>query len=137
MALPPIDVQLSKFEQLEILRNEIEERTEELKETEKQIRATMYEKARMDYLKALHPLFQQLQEPPQVAQLPQYQAYREALNEAIVKMREAMRMLETETRGQQAPPSANRPQPSAAPAANKRARFDDFDAFKQNRQRGT
>lgn len=140
MALPPIQISLTNFEQLEILRDEIETRTEELKETEKQIRAALYDKARIEYLRSQHPIFQQLEEPPALAQLDQYQAYRDALSEAIGRMRESLKALEAETRGQQAPPGTQAPSARPGippPAAGRRAaKFDDFDAFKNARGPG-
>jgi len=147
MALPPIQIQLSKFEQLEILRSEIELREGELKQTEKSIREVLFEQERQKYLQTIHPIFSQLPPPQHAATLPQLHANREALGEAIVVMQTAFQALEAETHGQNAPPSRN---PSvlrsaagasgaAAPAAGapRRAKFDSFDDFRANKTGGT
>ncbi|MBI3828105.1 MAG: hypothetical protein HY291_01220 [Planctomycetes bacterium] len=148
MGLPPIQVQLSKFEQLEILRQEIELREEEFKQTEKYIRTIMWEVERQKYLQSIHPLFQQLQPPAEAASLVQFTANREALQSAIDVMKLQLQALEAETRGQAVPPGlrASMPQrpgaPSAAasaaggiPGAAKR-KFDSFDDFRTQRPGG-
>jgi len=137
MALPPIAVQLSKFEQLEIVRQEIEARETELKHVEKQIRDCMFELERQRFLQTLHPIFQQMTKPEQAAHLPQLNANRESLSGAIQSMQGALAALEGETAGQHAPPSRNpglqRAGPGAAPAAGaapRRAKFDSFEDFR-------
>ncbi|MCW8131472.1 MAG: hypothetical protein KIS92_14075, partial [Planctomycetota bacterium] len=107
MGLPPIQVSLSKFEQIEILRQEIELREEEFKQTEKYIRTILWEIERQRFLQSIHPLFTQLQPPPEAAQLNQYVANRDALNTAIETMKNQLLVLEAETRGQ-APPAGLR-----------------------------
>ena len=141
MALPPIQIQLSKFEQLEIVRAEIELREKELKQTEKSIREVLFEVERQRYLQTIHPIFSQLPPPEQAANLPQLHANREALAAAIEAMQAAVKALEGATAGQTAPPSrglgALRQQqagaggsaagaPAAATAAPRRAKFDTF-----------
>ena len=106
MALPPISVQLTKFENIEILRIEIEAREEELKVSEKTIRALLYEIEKVRYLKSLHPFFLQIPDPPEAATVPQLHTKREALNQAIETMKAHLAQLEGETLGQTAPPSA-------------------------------
>jgi len=83
MPLPPIQIQLTKFENIEILRQEIELREEELKQTEKYIRGILWEVERQKYLQTVHPLFQQLQTPAEAANLPQFHSNREALAAAV------------------------------------------------------
>ncbi|HYF48928.1 MAG TPA: hypothetical protein VEJ63_05965 [Planctomycetota bacterium] len=143
MALPPIQIQLSKFEQIEILRQEIELREGELKQTEKSIREVLFELERQRYLQTIHPIFGQLPQPQQAATLPQLQANREALADAITTMQTALTALESETHGQTAPPSRNpsvlrQQQAGGAGAAGaagapRRAKFDSFDDFRANR----
>lgn len=147
MGLPPIQVQLSKFEQLEILRQEIELRDEELKQTEKFIRTVMWEIERQKYLQTIHPLFQQLQPPQEAASLSQYTANRDALGQAIEALKVQLQVLEAETRGQAVPAGLRASMPprpaapgapgagAAAPGAPKR-RFDSFDDFRTQRPGG-
>lgn len=147
MGLPPIQVQLSKFEQLEILRQEIELRDEELKQTEKFIRTVLWEMERQKYLQTIHPLFQQLQPPQESGNLTQYLANREALGQAIEALKIQLQVLEAETRGQAVPAGLRASMPprpaapgvpgagAAAPGAPKR-RFDSFDDFRTQRPGG-
>lgn len=129
MALEPINIQLSKFEQIEVLRQEIELRGEELKETEKSIRAVLWEIERIKYLSTVHPLFRQLPQPAEAANLPQLQANREALGQAIEALKVSLTALEGETKGMQ-PPPARAGMPGAGAGAAPRKKFDSFDDFR-------
>jgi len=141
MALPPIQVQLSPFEQLEILRQEVGLREEEFKETEKYIRQLQFEVERQNYLKSIHPLFQQLQAPAEAANMPQLLANREALAVAIDTMKAALAALEAATKGKAVPPGARTALPGRPGAPQvpgvpglagvpKRAKFESFDDFR-------
>lgn len=141
MPAQPITVQLSKFEQIEILRLEIEARQEELKKTEQQIRECLYEIEKQRYLQTLHPLFQTVPPPENAAHLAQFNAHRESLTEAVQVMEAALTSLQGETAGQTAPPSRllSRPGGPANPAAGvsaPRRKFDSFDDFKSSRTGG-
>lgn len=143
MASPPIAVTLSKFEQLEILRAEIELRESELKGVEKQIRDCLFELERQRFLQTIHPVFSQLAPPEQSAHLPQLNANREMLADAIRSMQAVMTQLESETAGLSAPPSRNpglqrpgAPAPAAG-AAPRRAKFDSFEDFRAAKPGGT
>ena len=128
MALPPITVELTVFAKIEILRQEIEKRKEELKETEKTIRQVMTELERQKYLKSLHALFQQIEDPPQAAQLNDYVAYRDAVSEAVAIMQQTLTQLETETKGATPSPGAG----GQADASN--VKFDSFESFKNKKK---
>ena len=136
MALPPIQVQLSKFEQIEILRAEIELREQELRQTEKQIRDLLFESERQKYLRSVHPIFNQLPAPESAAHLPQLNANRDALGEALEAMRSSLAKAEAETAGQTAPPSRNPAAGLPRPAQPRAARFDSFDQFRANKSNG-
>jgi hypothetical protein len=131
MALPPIQVSLTKFEQIEILRAEIDLREKELHETDKQIRKIMFENERQKYLQGIHPAFQQLSPPEGMEQLAQLNLNRETLGTACEALRAALGALEAETGG----PSAPRAQAAspAAGAASRRPKFDSFEKFGQNK----
>ncbi len=142
MASPPIAITLSKFEQLEILRAEIELREGELKQVEKQIRDCMFELERQRFLQTIHPVFAQLAPPEQAANLPQLHANRETLADAVRTMQAMMTQLESETAGQSAPASRNpglqRPgAPAPAAGAPRRAKFDSFEDFRATKPGGT
>ena len=142
MVLPPIQVQLTKFENIEILRQEIELREEELKQTEKCIRGILWEVERQRYLQSVHPLFQQLQAPAEAANLPQFLSNREALASAVEAMQATLQRLEAETKGQAAPPGLQGGQPSragqpgAAGLGARKSKFDSFDDFRTQRPGG-
>lgn len=138
MAPPLVSLKLSKFEQIEILRAEIELRDTELKQVEKQIRAVLFEVERQRFLQTLHSVFQQLTPPEHAAHLPELEANREALFDALAVMQSALKNLETETTGQTAPPSRSSGmiRPAGGINAPKRAKFDSFDDFKASKSSG-
>ena len=147
MAMDPIKVELSKFEHLEILRQEVEQREAELKETEKSVRAILWENERLKYLQSLHPTFAQLVAPNAGAgQLKQLQELREVLGAALVAAQDALKILEVEMKGQRPPASPPRKQLSAVPLPPKapgaslgaapRNRFDVGDPFRAQRPGG-
>lgn len=131
MTLAPLTVLLTKFEQLEILRQEVETREAELRETERRIRELLFETERQKYLKSLHALFGDLKLPPEAGQMQTLYARREALHQALETMRKAMTALETETRGQAAPAPVRA---GAAPGA--RRGFESFEEFRNQRKAG-
>jgi hypothetical protein len=132
MSLPPITLQLSKFEQLEILRLEIETREEELRNIEKSIRQILWELERQKYLKSLSPFFEQLTLPEEAARLPDLEAYRVALGDAIETIRAGVAALEKETKDQVPPPKGNMP----SRFGPRKAGFDSFEDFRSQRKSG-
>lgn len=137
MALPTISVQLSKFEHIEILREEIEAREKELQESERKIREILWASEKQRYLKSLHPFFlSALQDSPEAAQIPQLHIRREALSQALEIMRVQLTQVEAETAGQTAPPSQGGGVPQKKLSelqaqGPKKNRFDSFDDFKK------
>src|SRR5205809_7984450 len=97
MPLPPIVIQLSNFEQIEILRHEIEQFEEELKKTEVRIREVLYQVEKQRYLSTVHPVFQHTQNVPDGQALPELFNARETLASAIDSMKVAMTSLEAIT----------------------------------------
>lgn len=140
MGLAPISVELTDYEKIEILRHEIELREEELSEAEKSIRSIMYELERQRYLGTIHALFQQLPQPEEAAALPQLQANREGLSQAIQTMKAALQALEGAMAGaapQGAPAQRpGLPQRQPSQAGGQRVRFDSFEQFRQQRKGG-
>lgn len=135
MPAPPITVQLSKFEQIEILRLELGEREEELRQTESKIRDILFEIERLKYLRSLHALYQKQPEPQEAASLPELQSRREALREALDTLQAALSALERETAGQTPPAGrvARPPSSSAADRSGAKRRFESFEDFRANR----
>lgn len=139
MALPPITVQLSKFEQLEILRLETEAREEELRGLETKIRDILYDVEKRRYLHSLHPIFQELQPHAEMVNYQTIVQRRQALDEALANLKAATAALEAETAGLTRPSGAmpagglramQASQPGAAGAAAPRRKFDSFDDFR-------
>jgi len=138
MPAPPITIQLSKFEQIEILRLEIEEREEELRQTEIKIRNVLFDVERLKFLKGLHAIYQKQPQPQEAANLPALHAQRDALRDALDVLQEALSALRRETAGQAPPPGRGagpaRPGSNpAAPTSGPRRKFDTFDDFRANR----
>ena len=140
MPLDPIRVTLSPYERLEILRQELELREQEFLEVEKRVRQILWELERQRYLQTVHPLFQQLQKPAEASELPQLNANREALDSALKTLRttfqaveEEVRILPASAKGSQ-DPSGSRP---GAGANQRRAKFDSFEQFRQQKGGGS
>ncbi len=140
MPLPPIVHQLSNFEQIEILRNEIEQFEEELKKTESRIRDVLYQIEKQRFLQTVHPVFKHSPIVAESEALPEMNETRETLAGALDSMRAALAELEgisgpVPQRPPQRPnaPPLQRPPsmqaPAAAPAANPGIRKNRFDAF--------
>jgi chromosome segregation ATPase len=131
MPAPPITVQLTKFEHLEILRAEIETREGELKQLERQVREILFEMERQKYLQTVHAVFRELRPPADAVNLPQLQARRETVTEAVQALQATVANLERETAGQ-VPTGTARPA-TGAPGARPGRKFDSFEDFKANR----
>lgn len=137
MALPPITVQLSKFEQIEILRAESDAREEELRLLETKLKAILYDVEKRRYLQSIHGLFQECEPHPEMVNYQALCQRRETLGEALDMVKASLAALEAEA-GSSAPPrSALRQPPTAAGlpgAAPVRRKFDSFDDFRSTRQ---
>jgi hypothetical protein len=145
MPLPPIAVQLSAFEQIEILRHEIEQFEEDLKKTEVRIRELLYLFEKQRFLQTVHPLFQHAPAIAGGEQLPELYGNREALAQGLEAMKQALAHLEATAGPAPARPAMQAPQrpaatrapgvaPGAAPqpgagVSNPGLRRNRFDAF--------
>lgn len=142
MPLAPISIQLSNFQQIEILRDQIEQFEEELKKTESRIRDVLYQVEKQRYLRTVHSIFQQLADAPDSQALPELHVTREALADALDVMKTSLASLEA-TSGPTPPRSApplQRPIPTRTagvapqaqpsnPNAQNPLRRNRFDAF--------
>ena len=79
MPLPLLTHQLSNFEQIEILRNEIDQFEEELKKTESRIRDVLYQIEKQRFLTTVHVVFQQGRLLPESESLTELNTTRETL----------------------------------------------------------
>lgn len=140
MALPPITLQLSKFEQIEILRAEIDARDEELRHLETKLKDILYDVEKRRYLQSVHPLFQECQPHPDMVNYQALCQRRESIGEALDLLKSNLSALEAETGTIGAPRPAGLRQPPAPAglpgAAPVRKRFDSFDDFRATRQGG-
>jgi hypothetical protein len=137
MALPPITVQLSKFEQLEILRLEIDAREDELRELEAKLKAILYDVEKRRYLLSIHGFFQEVEPHPEMVNYQNLAQRRDILGQAIETLKSHLTALEAETGTTGAARPALRPAagPPPAPGAP-RKRFDSFDDFRTSRSGG-
>ncbi|MEI6231568.1 MAG: hypothetical protein WCT04_00845 [Planctomycetota bacterium] len=99
MPLPPLSHQLSTFEQIEILRNEIEQFEEEFKKTESRIRDVLYQVEKQRFLTTVHHIFQHGQTLPEAQALPELNSTRETLASALEAMKQALSSLESASGG--------------------------------------
>lgn len=120
MSLTPITVQLSNFQQIEILRDQIEQFEEDLKKTESKIRTAVYEEEKRRYLRSVHPIFQHSPEPEGSRELPEMQRMREALAGALESLKAALANLEAVSgpvpQRQPQVQTQQRPMPTRAPS---------------------
>ena len=135
MLPPPITVELNKYGQIEILRAEILRVEEELKETEKQLRAILLEEERQNFLRTVHVMYQTMQWPEPAGDLNRLNATRNALFDALQGLQTAMGQLEADggkgsgiaRTAQPAQPVASAPSALGGP---RRQKFDSFDEFR-------
>lgn len=128
MAVEPIKIELTVYNHLQILRTELEERTEELAKLESRMKEIQFEVERIRYLGTIDPALAQVAPPADYAQYSQMEEKRANLYRAIAALKANLQVVETETGSQ---PEAGK-QPSLAelraqkPGAAKRSRFDTF-----------
>ena len=118
MPLPPLTHQLSTFEQIEILRNEIEQFEEELKKTESRIRDVLYQIEKQRFLTTVHPIFQHTQSVAEAQALPELNNTRETLASGLEAMQQALASLEAASGGApiRVPQSRPAPIPTRSPS---------------------
>ena len=126
MGLSPITVSLTKFQQLEILRQEEEDRAREFADIEKKIRAILWEVERIKYLQRVHPHYRALKIPEEAAELPALEQYRQSLADALATVRASIQELEKELG-----PGAAAPPPGSGMQA--RRKYNSFEEFRRSR----
>ncbi|MGH7146123.1 MAG: hypothetical protein ACREJ2_18575 [Planctomycetota bacterium] len=130
MAVEPIKVELTVFNHLQILRDELEARLDELAKLETRMKEVQFQLERIRYLGTIDPMLAQVEPPEGYAEYAKWEERRQQLYRAIAALKANQQVAETET-GSQAQAAAPR-QPSLAelraqkPPAAKRSRFDTF-----------
>lgn len=104
MALDPNRVELTKFEQLEILRHEEETLTEKSRETERAIADIQYQVARLRYLQSVDPYYHLLPPPEGLKQLPEWEKMRRDVTRALEAVRTQISLLEADASVKAGPP---------------------------------
>jgi hypothetical protein len=129
LAIEPIKVELTVFNQLQILRDEMEARSEELAHIETRMKEVQFEIERIRYLGTIDPLLAQIEPPKEYAEYAKMEEHRQSLYRALAALKANLQVVETETG---TTGSTGAKQPSLAdlraqkPAAAKRSRFDTF-----------
>jgi hypothetical protein len=109
MGLEPLNVTLSSFEKLEILRSELKEREAELQKVEQTLRTALRELATFRYLKSVSPFYSTRATPPEASSVPELEKRRQALFQLIQTLRsEISRTEAAASGGKPAPPASNR-----------------------------
>ena len=141
MPPPPITVELNKFAQIEIVRNEIARLEGTLKDVERQIRETLFEHERLRFLRGLHPIFQDLTPGEKLGDANKLNASRDTVFDALQTLQAALARLEAETGGKSiapAPrPTSNPASTAGNPAVAGRRRFESFEQFKAQHENGS
>ena len=94
MPLPLMTHQLSNFEQIEILRHEIEEFEEELKKTESSIRDVLYKVEKQKFLMSVHHSFHSRYDGNESGSLNELYQTRETVSGALDAMKQLLASLE-------------------------------------------
>ncbi len=126
MGLDPISVSLTKFQQLEILRQEEEDRAKEMAEVEKRIRNILWEMERLKYLQRVHPHYMSVKPPEEASALADLEKYRQSLGGALAAIKIAIQALEKELG-----PGVAAPPPGGSGQA--RRKYNSFEEFRRNR----
>lgn len=129
LAVEPIKFDLTVFNHLQILRDEIEARSEELAHLETRMKEVQFEIERIRYLGTIDPMLAQIEPPKEYAEYPKMEEHRQALYRALAALKANLQVVETET-GSAGATAAKQPSLSELraqkPPAAKRSRFDTF-----------
>ncbi len=134
-ALEPIQVRLSPFEKLQILRAEFEAKTEELQRHEALIRAQLYKLETQRYLESLDPFYaaNPPADLPTKAEMDALSAQRQALANVVKTIEANLPAVVEATKNSPAEtgqPAAAASGPAAGPA--RKIKFDSFDDFRKS-----
>lgn len=133
MGLEPISVELTDFNKLELLRDEVESLTEKLAEAEKSIRDAMLAAARREFLMSLSPYYASVPAGDvDVARLQELHAQRQLVGSALEVVEAQYQQFEQALGG--APQGAETPgRRSDRPKSAGGARSSSFEDFRQTR----
>ena len=119
--------ELTPYEKLAILREEIETWSKEQQSIERRIRDLKQELERRKFLWSIFPDFYRNLPPPEGAkELPELEQKKAMLDDLLSKLRSAQAQIEANP---PPPGSTAAPQPPPRPASQRRHRFASFDDF--------
>lgn len=132
-ALEPIRVELSPFQKLKILRDQFEERQEELEKTEALIRDAYLEIETQRYLESLGPYYASNRptDLPTAETITAMEQQRAQLAQLIATIEATIPVMMQTAEGKGPAPAAAAPSQPAGPA--RKVKFDSFDDFKQKK----
>ncbi len=136
MGLEPINVELTDFNKLELLRDEEESLTEKLAEVEKSIRDGMLAAARREFLMSLSPYYASVAAGEvDVAKLRELESQRQLIGSALEVVKAQYEQFEqalgAADQGAKRP-GRRSPRPKGAAGARSSS-FDSFENFRQTR----
>jgi hypothetical protein len=138
----PIHVEFTIFNQIELLRQEVEKREEELRSVESSIRDILFELEKIRYLQSLDAFYhnqKNIAYPANYETFPDLEQRRSDLVRVIATLKQTLEIASQQTSGARPVKSAGSPDPAskspAAPSSGGAKRgFDDFDTFRQRRR---
>ncbi|MFH1377522.1 MAG: hypothetical protein ABIH86_02070 [Planctomycetota bacterium] len=137
----PIHVEFTIFNQIELLRQEVEKREEELRSVESSIRDILFELEKIRYLQSLDAFYHNQKNvayPANYESFPDLEQRRTDLVRVIATLKQTLEIVSQQTSGARpvkpsGAPDSGTKSPSAPPGGAKRG-FDDFDTFRQRRR---
>ena len=132
MAEDKISYALSAFEKVEIVRAEIEELEEALKEAEAKVRGILFEVERLKFLASVSKPYTKSEAPEGYTDLADLEAKRAEIAEKLAALKAVQPKVEAEATGATAGASAPPPAGSkAARPGSQRRGFQSFDEFRR------
>ncbi len=119
MAADPIKIELSAFEKLQILRTEMDERTEEKEKLEGVIKSLLFEIEQASYLKSINPAYEKIDTSEREEKLKTLESRRTELESILDSLNKTLPEVEAMARGK-------KPAPSHSSGDKKFTSFDDF-----------
>ena len=137
----PIHIDFTIFNQIELLRQEIDKREEELRSVESSIRDILFELEKIRYLQSLDAFYHNQKNvayPANYETFPDLEQRRGDLVRVIATLKQTLEVASQQTSGARpvkpsGPPDSGAKTPAASSGGSKRG-FDDFDSFRQRRR---
>ena len=136
----PIHVDFTVFNQIELLRQEVDRREDELRGTESSIRDILFELEKIRYLQSLDAFYhnqKNVSYPSNYEDFPELEQRRVDLIRVIATLKQTLDAVSQQTGGARPAKSAATPdQPSktaGASGSGAKRGFDDFESFRRHR----